>query len=62
MTRLDYCQFLLVSQINYTLIYFADHHDDFSHVAVNRDRRRERITPRLILAMNPTGYIGDSII
>jgi hypothetical protein len=23
--RLDYCQFLLVSQINYTLTYFADH-------------------------------------
>jgi hypothetical protein len=24
-TRLDYCQYLLASQINYTLINFADH-------------------------------------
>ena len=24
-TRLDYCQFLLSSQINYTLTYFAEH-------------------------------------
>jgi hypothetical protein len=29
-TRLDYCQFLLSSQINYTLTYFADHHQGFS--------------------------------
>ncbi|EIC30093.1 MULTISPECIES: IS701 family transposase [Methylomicrobium] len=48
MTRLDYCQFLLVSQINYTLTYFADHHDTFSHDAINRYLRRERMTPRLI--------------
>ena len=30
-TRLDYCQFLLSSQINYTLTYFADHVDEWSH-------------------------------
>jgi hypothetical protein len=24
-TRLDYCQYLFVSQINYTLTNFADH-------------------------------------
>ena len=24
-TRLDYCQYLLVSQTNYTLTYFVDH-------------------------------------
>ncbi|MGZ8200239.1 MAG: IS701 family transposase, partial [Methylosarcina sp.] len=64
MTRLDYCQFLLVSQINYTLTYFADHHDDFSHDAINRYLRRERMTPRLIwdnvcdeIVPTPTGYL-----
>jgi hypothetical protein len=47
-TRLAYCQYLLVSQINYTLTNFADHCDAFSHDAVNRYLRGERITPRLI--------------
>ena len=32
-TRLDYCQYLLVTQINYTLTYFADHCEKFSHDA-----------------------------
>jgi hypothetical protein len=47
-TRLAYCQYLLVSQINYTLTNFADHCDTFSHDAINRYLRGERITPRLI--------------
>jgi hypothetical protein len=47
-TRLDYCQYLLVSQINYTLTYFADHCEQFSHDAINRYLCGERVTPRLI--------------
>jgi hypothetical protein len=47
-SRLDYCQYLLVSQINYTLTNFADHSERFSHDAVNRYLRGERITPRLV--------------
>lgn len=47
-TRLDYCQYLLVSQINYTLTNFADHCGRFSHDAINRYLRGERITPRLV--------------
>ena len=47
-TRLDYCQYLLVSQINYTLTNFADHCEQFSHDAINRYLRDERITPRLV--------------
>ena len=39
-TRLDYCQYLLVSQINYTLTNFADHCEQFSHDAINRYSRR----------------------
>jgi len=47
-TRLDYCQFLLSSQINYTLTYFAEHSKHFSHDLVNRYLAGERITPRLL--------------
>ena len=47
-TRLDYCQFLLVSQINYTLTYFAEHTERFSHDAANRYLKGEKITPRLV--------------
>ena len=47
-TRLDYCQYLLVSQINYTLTNFADHSEKFSHDSINRYLREERLTPRLV--------------
>lgn len=48
MTRLDYCQFLLSSQINYTLTYFADHWQKWSHDTINRYLAGERITPRMV--------------
>jgi len=35
-TRLDYCQYLLVSQINFTLTHYADHTEKFSHDMANR--------------------------
>lgn len=47
-SRLDYCQYLLVSQINYTLTYFAEHSEQWSHDQINRYLKRERITPRLV--------------
>jgi Transposase DDE domain len=47
-TRLDYCQYLLVSQINYTLTHFADHSETFSHDEINRYLGGEKITPRLV--------------
>ena len=63
-TRLDYCQYLLVSQINYTLTNFADHCEQFSHDAINRYLRGERITPRLVwenvagqVVATPQGYV-----
>ena len=63
-TRLDYCQYLLVSQINYTLTNFADHSKTFSHDAINRYLGGERITPRLVwdnvagrVIRTPHGYI-----
>jgi hypothetical protein len=63
-TRLDYCQYLLVSQINYTLTNFADHCEQCSHDAINRYLSSERITPRLVwenvrdhVVLTPRGYV-----
>ena len=47
-TRLDYCQYLLSSQINYTLTNFANHTENFSHDAINRYLAGEKITPHLV--------------
>ena len=48
MTRLDYCQYLLSTQINYTLTHFASHTEQFSHDKINRYLAGTRITPRLV--------------
>jgi hypothetical protein len=70
-TRLDYCQFLLVSQINYTLTYFADHSDQFSHDAAKRYLEGDKITPRLVweqvrgqVISSPLGYVvfDDTVV
>ena len=47
-TRLDYCQYLLSSPINYTLTHLADHSQQFSHDMINRYLAGERIRPRLV--------------
>jgi hypothetical protein len=47
-TRLDSCQYLLVSQINYTLTNFADHSERFSHDQINRYLSGEKLTPHLV--------------
>jgi len=44
-TRLDYSQYLLISQINYTLTNFADHTEKFSHDAINRYLAGEKSPP-----------------
>ena len=41
-TRLDYCQYLLVSQSNYTLTHFAEHSERFSPDAIKRYLQSER--------------------
>src|SRR5436190_8489499 len=63
-SRLDYCQYLLVSQINYTLTNFADHCEKFSHDTINRYLRGEKLTPRLVwenvcaqVVLTPSGYL-----
>lgn len=41
---MDYCQFLLVSQVNYTMTYFALHSEEWSHDAVKRYLMTERLS------------------
>ena len=60
----DYCQFLLVSQINYTQTYFADHSEQLSHDRINRLMRGNKLTPRELrqmvrkeLVLSEDGYI-----
>jgi hypothetical protein len=63
-TRLDYCQYLLVSQINYTLTNFADHSEKFSHDALNRYIAGDRLRPNLTwenvkgqVVQSPKGFV-----
>ncbi len=70
-TRNDYCQFLLISQTNYTLTYFAKHSQRFSHDAPTRYLQRDRIKPSQIwqhakpeIVTSPNGYLvfDDSVL
>jgi hypothetical protein len=47
-TKLDYCQYLLISQVNYTLTNLAEHLKSFSHDTINRYLKGEKLTPRLL--------------
>lgn len=47
-TRTDYCQFILSTQKNYTQTYFADHHQHFSHDAINRYLQDDNVTPEIV--------------
>jgi hypothetical protein len=48
MTRLDYCQFVLSTPLNYTMTYFAKHSEAFGHAVINRYMAGDRITPRML--------------
>jgi len=47
-SRIDYCQFLLSSQVNYTMTYLADHSERVCHDSVNRLLRRDKLTGRTV--------------
>ena len=47
-TKLAYCQYLLSSQVNYTLTNLAEHLKSFSHDTINRYLKGEKLTPRLL--------------
>lgn len=70
-TRLDYCQYLLGSQINYTLTNFADHTEKFSHDTINHYLAGEKIMPCRVwenvkgqVEQTPNGYLvfDDTIV
>ena len=70
-TRIDYCQYLLVSQKNYTLTNFANHTDSLSHDQINRYLKSGKLTPRLLwehvrhdIISSRNGYIlfDDTIV
>nr|MDZ7971581.1 transposase [Nostoc sp. DedQUE03] len=50
-TKLNYCQYLLISQINYTLTNLAEHLEQISHDKINRYLKNEKLTPRLLWDM-----------
>lgn len=63
-TRVDYCQYLLVSHINYTLTNFAEHSEKFSHDALNRYLDGEKLSPKLVwenvqnqVVQTPKGFL-----
>jgi hypothetical protein len=41
-TKLDYCQYLLSSQINYTLTNLAEHLENISHDKINSYLKNEK--------------------
>lgn len=47
-TKLNYCQYLLSSQINYTITNLAEHLEQISHDKINRYLKNERLTPRIL--------------
>ena len=47
-TRIDYCQYLLSTPLNYTLTHFADHSESFSHDQINRYLAKDRLTPKQV--------------
>ena len=46
--RVGYSQFLLSSQTNYTLTYFANHIANISHDAINRYLAKDKLPPSLL--------------
>jgi len=47
-TRLDYCQYLLSTQTNFTITNYANHVLKFSHDSINRYLIKEKMTARII--------------
>jgi len=66
-----YCQYLLASQINYTLTNLADHCEEMSHDAINRYLRGDRVTGSALwqsvrdeIEATPNGYVvfDDTVV
>jgi len=59
-SRLDYCQYLLVSQTNYTITNFADHTQKISHDQINRYLAKDKLTPRLVWELVKTDVVPSA--
>lgn len=63
-SKLDYCQYLLSSQLNFTLTHLADHLEEFSHDTLNRYLSKTEMRPRhlwekvkVLLDQDEEGYL-----
>ncbi|WP_150464730.1 MarR family transcriptional regulator [Francisella sp. XLW-1] len=56
-SRIDYCQFLTVSQKNYSITYYAEHAKKCSHDVINRFISKGKYTPSLLWE-----YISPDVI
>ena len=70
-TRVDYCQYLLSAQTNFTITHYANHVSNISHDAVNRYLKKSKMTAKMIwehvkgsITQSPRGCIvfDDSIL
>ncbi len=70
-TKLDYCQYLLSSQINYTITNLAEHLENISHDQINYYLKNAKLTPRLlwdnvkdVIMTDENGYVifDDSVL
>lgn len=70
-TKLDYCEYLLSSQINYTITNLAEHLENISHDKINYYLKKEKLTPRLlwdnvkdVIMTDDNGYVifDDSVL
>ena len=64
MSTIDYCQFLLSSQVNYTLTYFAEHSARYTHDTINRYLGRADLKPSMLwesvkhdIQQDPDGHV-----
>jgi len=63
-TQLDYCQYLLSSQVNYTLTHYAEHVDEVSHDLVRLYLKDNRLTAKGVwrqvkddIVLSDAGYV-----
>jgi len=70
-SKLDYCQYLFATQVNYTLTNYSEHVDTVTHDTVNRYLSNEKLTPKMLwehvepnIVTSPNGYVvfDDSIL
>lgn len=70
-SKIDYCQYLISSQINYTITNLAEHLQRVSHDVINRYLKDEKITPNMVwehvksdIVQSQNGYIvfDDTVV